>query len=560
MKKTFALFLSLIIAASAAAPAYAVGDGPNAVVGAYESGTSTDDGSNEPTGPNEKKTYKLTVNYVYEDGSQAAAPYVEEGIEGEDIREITSPVVNGYEPEFDRISVYMNGSDQTATVLYKKKPEDVKYTLTVKFCDENGKELASPHIQTFKPGESYAVTAPEVNGYTPNDPLVSGTMSDNLTLTVTYKKKVEEIPVSGKWVVSNYKVYYMKGNNPTTGSAVIDGKSYQFDGSGALTETGFIDINGNTMYLDGGTVSVGYKIIGGSIYCFDGNGAMIKGAVYDGYSFDISGRIENDNVIVSVNGRSYLILNHAIYQGYYMMGGNIYLFGSDGAMVTNATVDGCTFGYDGVMSSGIYASALTIGRLSDVPFSGEPCRPQVTVSFGGIVLTENVHYTVEYSDNTDPGVATVTVIGMGPVSGSVSTQFNILSNKAKTLTIKYRNKAGMSVASSYETSVEEGQKYKIESPKVDGYVPDKEVVEGVMGSENLEIVVTYRKDGETENEKKPNVKTNEKTIPPSIKYNYKLFFSVFAVSTILVGGSVALIINWDLVKKKISMIKKKRKV
>jgi len=61
-----------------------------------------------------------------------------------------------------------------------------------------------------------------------------------------------------------------------------------------------------------------------------------------------------------------------------------------------------------------------------------------------------------------------------------------------TLTINYVNTKGTKVFDTVTKSLVEGESYKVESPEKEYYTVDKEVVEGVMGSADLEVEVTYK--------------------------------------------------------------------
>ena len=58
-------------------------------------------------------------------------------------------------------------------------------------------------------------------------------------------------------------------------------------------------------------------------------------------------------------------------------------------------------------------------------YTGSALKPSVTVSNGTEVLEEGVDYTVAYSNNVNPGEATVTITGKGIYSGSTSATFTI---------------------------------------------------------------------------------------------------------------------------------------
>jgi len=67
-------------------------------------------------------------------------------------------------------------------------------------------------------------------------------------------------------------------------------------------------------------------------------------------------------------------------------------------------------------------------------YTSAPLTPTVTVSVGGTTLVEGTDYTVAYSNNTDPGEATVTVTGVGNYAGQVIGHFTI-TPPAPTLTL-----------------------------------------------------------------------------------------------------------------------------
>lgn len=72
-------------------------------------------------------------------------------------------------------------------------------------------------------------------------------------------------------------------------------------------------------------------------------------------------------------------------------------------------------------------AATMIGEIAQQTYTGGPLTPEVTVTDGDATLAEETDYTVAYSDNTDPGQATVTITGMGNYTGTASTTFTILS-------------------------------------------------------------------------------------------------------------------------------------
>lgn len=62
---------------------------------------------------------------------------------------------------------------------------------------------------------------------------------------------------------------------------------------------------------------------------------------------------------------------------------------------------------------------------TEFDYTGEPCFMQIIIKFGDIVLTENEDYTVEYTDNIEPGTASATLHFMGNYDGTMTIPFAI---------------------------------------------------------------------------------------------------------------------------------------
>ena len=70
----------------------------------------------------------------------------------------------------------------------------------------------------------------------------------------------------------------------------------------------------------------------------------------------------------------------------------------------------------------------TITVVDSVQYTGNPVYPSVTVTYEGATLVVNQDYTLNYSDNTNVGAATVVVTGMGEFTGQVVKTFQIVSS------------------------------------------------------------------------------------------------------------------------------------
>ena len=91
--------------------------------------------------------------------------------------------------------------------------------------------------------------------------------------------------------------------------------------------------------------------------------------------------------------------------------------------------------YDFFLATVKLPSDLTIEDIADQTYSGSAIAPDVVVKEGDNVLTKDTDYTVEYSDNTNVGEATVTVTGIGSYSGTKTAHFNIVPKNISNVTI-----------------------------------------------------------------------------------------------------------------------------
>ena len=114
------------------------------------------------------RSYTLTINYVYADGSEAVPTYTG-SIEYGTIYSVTSPTVTGYTPSQAIVSGTMPASDVTLTVTYAIN----SYTLTINYVYADGSVAAPQYTATLEYGASYRVISPAIPGYTADRPLVA---------------------------------------------------------------------------------------------------------------------------------------------------------------------------------------------------------------------------------------------------------------------------------------------------------------------------------------------------------------------------------------------------
>lgn len=69
---------------------------------------------------------------------------------------------------------------------------------------------------------------------------------------------------------------------------------------------------------------------------------------------------------------------------------------------------------------------ISVESISDQTYTGSALTPKVVVKAGSKVLTQNVDYTVLYSNNVNVGTASVKITGKGSYKGSYTVNFKIL--------------------------------------------------------------------------------------------------------------------------------------
>lgn len=150
--------------------------------------------------------HKVTIHYVYEDGSTAAEDFEEEYAEGDEFS-VKSPEIDEYTPDYKIVKDKVGGKDLVYTVIYKPNPkeepvkpeETPKYTVTIKYVYEDGSPAKPDHTEILEKGDKFEVKSPEITEFTPDIETVSGVVEDeDLTYTVVYRtvnQVTPELPV-----------------------------------------------------------------------------------------------------------------------------------------------------------------------------------------------------------------------------------------------------------------------------------------------------------------------------------------------------------------------------
>ncbi len=86
------------------------------------------------------------------------------------------------------------------------------------------------------------------------------------------------------------------------------------------------------------------------------------------------------------------------------------------------------------ITAGTLMSKVSVGKIANHEYTGQPIEPKVTVKCGKDVLTQDEDYSVSYENNTEIGTAKIILIGMGEYTGTKEVTFKIVGgslNKAK---------------------------------------------------------------------------------------------------------------------------------
>lgn len=70
-------------------------------------------------------------------------------------------------------------------------------------------------------------------------------------------------------------------------------------------------------------------------------------------------------------------------------------------------------------------SRVTVSSIAAQTYTGKALTPSVTVKYGSITLKNGTDYTITYSNNVNPGTATVTITGKGYYTGTRKINFTI---------------------------------------------------------------------------------------------------------------------------------------
>ena len=176
--------------------------------------------------------YNLTIHYVYADNTEAAPDYVT-ALDYNVEYSVASPEIMCYTASQTVVAGTMPANDVEVTVVYNAN----YYTLTVSYImyDSNTDsfvEAAPAHVEHLTCDENYSVVSPEITGYTPTYPSVSGLMpAHDLDITIYYEVNSYTLTIhyiyaeNGAEAAPDYTATLEYGAEYSVESPVIEGYS-----------------------------------------------------------------------------------------------------------------------------------------------------------------------------------------------------------------------------------------------------------------------------------------------------------------------------------------------
>ena len=213
----------------------------------------------------------------------------------------------------------------------------------------------------------------------------------------------------------------------SAGETLKQNTDYTVAYSGTLSSgTATVTVTGTGDYI--GTVTKTY-VIEPQTLLSSNISVSYTSAVYTGSAFEPDVQVENSSGTTLKEGTDYTVSY------------------SDNTDAGTAAVTVTGMGnYTGTVTKtftispqSLASSRVTVEYIS-IEYTGSALTPEITVTnSAGDTITEGTDYTLSYSDNTDAGIASVTVTGNGNYTGSVTKYFEITTQvlSSSNVTLSY---------------------------------------------------------------------------------------------------------------------------
>ena len=148
------------------------------------------EGSNDLYAVWQIKQYDYTIEYYFDNVIDSSLTVTDKANFGTEINDYPDKCKPGYKPDHvDPVLPLTIGTGSNVIKVYYVKDT---FKLTIHYVYEDGTEAKPDYTADIAVNESYSVISPEVEGYVPNQAVVSGTMpKQDVTETVTYTKRTD---------------------------------------------------------------------------------------------------------------------------------------------------------------------------------------------------------------------------------------------------------------------------------------------------------------------------------------------------------------------------------
>ncbi|WP_191988948.1 MucBP domain-containing protein, partial [Lacticaseibacillus porcinae] len=220
----------------------------------------------------------LTIKYVDQNSKEIQESNVKKGYVG-NVYGVTPSEINGYTYQgLGKDSAALTGKftadDQTITLTYQQnRGEEVTPTtagdLTIKYVDQNGKEIQEPNVKNGYVGNAYGVTPSTIVGYTyqglgTDSAALAGQFTANAqTITLVYQQNhgeettptaagdltIKYVDQNGKSIQADTVKNGYVGNSYGVTPSTIGGYTYQGLGTGSAALNGKFTAGAQTITL-----------------------------------------------------------------------------------------------------------------------------------------------------------------------------------------------------------------------------------------------------------------------------------------------------------------------
>lgn len=468
--------------------------------------------------------HTLTINYVYEDGSEAAKSY-QKTLPYQSYYSVTSPDITGYTADNPVVSGTMPADNVEVTVTYTKRT-DLSYTVNY-YWNGTTEKVADSKTEENQTFEDVIIEAPKlIEGYTPisleRQELIITTDDNDNTITFYYYKNVkltansDTLPYNGEeQSVSGYTCAVEEKQKdgsveyvPWTGEKPLIFEGVSASGRGKdVNENGYpvtfndtpIGVNDGLYYVNEsqtGTLTITPRSVtltsetAGKTY--DGT-ALEKPVVTVGGDGFVEGQVKEIKATGSVTNAG-SVANTITFtpNKETFKEGNYAITKNEGTLTINKrsvliTSPSATKTYDG---SALTRPAVTITGDGFVP--GELAKAEATGSITKVGSTPN---TIQYTTTGAFNAANYSIaLSVGTLT--VTEKPKPEPRRTFNLTINYVYQNGKRAAASYNRGgLKNGETFDITSPVIAGYTASETVVSGTIYNRDVKVTVIYTADG-----------------------------------------------------------------